>query len=179
MQLADIPDLSGLYLTQDQHSEVSSGNMAFVKSDKLIAYADTLKFDTTKSPNELVVSGVIKFPDADNSTITGGYIAGTGLELSQNRTFNMAGSGQLDRLETRFTNGTVPQLVSNSGSYNNPITENVVVNQSGFLTVPVFYLVSDVVSRIPAGNVGAIAFASGDSYIMIANGTNWVSGQLI
>ena len=179
LQQADIPDLSGLYLTQDQHSENSSGNVAFVKRDKLLTYADTFRFDTTKSPNELIVSGIIRFPDADNSTITGGYIAGTGLELSQNRTFNMGGSGQLDRLETRFTDANNSQLVSNSGSYNNPYTENVIVNHSGFLTVPVFNQVSDVVSRIPAGNVGAIAFASGDSYIMIANGASWVSGQLI
>ena len=38
---------------------------------------------------------------------------------------------------------------------------------------------SDVVSEIPASNAGAIAFASVDSYIMIANGTSWVSGQLV
>ena len=42
-----------------------------------------------------------------------------------------------------------------------------------------YNLVSDVVSEIPASNAGAIAFASVDSYIMIANGTSWVSGQLV
>ena len=55
-------------------------------------------------------------------------------------------------------------------------------NQFNNLTIPVFNLVDDVKSEISASQEGRIVFASGnlnDQWIMIANGTNWVSGQLI
>lgn len=271
LSVEDIPSLSGLYVFEDQYAEVGSGHIAYYKDVNSIDYSDALAFDTTLTPNELIVSGIIRFPDADNSFITGGYIAGTGLELEidnrtinmlesgrfsileitsgivfrndgdseiigayvggsgielasdkktfnlagsgeldqlqitsgilfpnagnsqivgsyiggsgielaeDDRTFNLSGSGKLDQLEILFTDQE-PQLISNSGSANNSNTENVIINQSGFLTIPTFDLVTDVVNSIPPSNTGVIAFASGDSFIMIANGTSWVSGQLI
>lgn len=54
-----------------------------------------------------------------------------------------------------------------------------IINASGNLVVPVYDTVQDVESNITWDQVGAIAFASVDSYIMIANGTSWVSGKLI
>jgi len=54
-----------------------------------------------------------------------------------------------------------------------------IINSSGNLFVPVYDTVSDVQSNISSNQTGAIAFASVDSYIMIANGTSWVSGKLI
>lgn len=128
LSVEDIPNLSGLYLTQDTHADKALGNIAFYKEDKNITYADSFKIDTSTSPNELQVSGTIKVDD---------------------------------------------QIIANSGG------DNTIVNQNGLLVVPVYNLVSDVVSEIPASNAGAIAFASVDSYIMIANGTSWVSGQLV
>lgn len=56
---------------------------------------------------------------------------------------------------------------------------NQIINGEGKLVVPVYDTVPDVKSNITPDQVGAIAFASVDSYIMIANGTSWVSGQLI
>jgi len=128
LAVEDIPNLSGLYLTQDTHADKALGNIAFYKEDKNITYADSFKIDTSTNPNELQVSGTIKV------------------------------DGQI--------------IVNNGG-------DNTIVNQNGLLVVPVYNLVSDVVSEIPASNAGAIAFASVDSYIMIANGTSWVSGQLV
>jgi len=54
-----------------------------------------------------------------------------------------------------------------------------IINASGNLVVPVYNTVSEVESNISSDQIGAIAFASVDSYIMIANGTSWVSGKLI
>jgi len=69
-------------------------------------------------------------------------------------------------------------LVSDSGV--GGYTDNTIVNNNGLLVVPTYDTVADIsgVDGISAANVGAIAFASGDSYIMIANGISWVSGQL-
>lgn len=128
LQVADIPNLSGLYVTQDSYADQGSGNIAFYKEDKNITYADTFKIDTSTSPNELQVSGNIKLDG---------------------------------------------KLIAESGG------DNTVVNHNGLLTIPVYGSVNDIISEIPATNTGAIAFASVDSYIMIANGTSWVSGQLI
>ena len=67
-------------------------------------------------------------------------------------------------------------LVSDSGigGYTDTI-----VNNNGLLVVPTYDTVAGIsgVKGIPETNVGAIAFASGDSYIMIANGNGWVSGH--
>jgi hypothetical protein len=54
-----------------------------------------------------------------------------------------------------------------------------IINSSGNLVVPVYDTVQEVISNITSNQTGAIAFAKNDSYIMIANGTSWVSGQLI
>jgi hypothetical protein len=54
-----------------------------------------------------------------------------------------------------------------------------IINSSGNLVVPVYNTVQEVESNISSNQIGAIAFASVDSYIMIANGTSWVSGKLI
>lgn len=131
LDVADIPNLSGLYVTEDQHADKALGNIAFYKEDKHITYSDSLRLDTSAIVDEFHVSGTIKFTD---------------------------------------------QLVANSG--NGDINDNVIVNQNGLLVVPTYDTVAEVVAEIPSANVGAIAFASGDSYIMIANGLSWVSGQL-
>ena len=128
LEVADIPNLSGLYVTQDNYADVSAGNLAFMKQDKKITFADTFKIDTTNSPNELQISGNINI------------------------------DGQI--------------ITTNSGV-------NAITNHNGLLIVPTYNLVQDVINDISAENTGAIAFATGDSYIMIANGTSWVSGQLI
>lgn len=177
LQVSDIPDLSGLYITEYAFSDFGSGNIGFYTGLNKLAYSDSFRIDTTVSPNELIVSGELVFPDADDSRIIGSYLAGTGLELNgDQRTFNMAGSGQLDRLELRYTEGS-NQLVSNSGVDNNPQTEVTVINESGFLSVPFRDTVTDITTNFPP-SIGSIFFASSDSYIMIGNGTNWVSGQL-
>ena len=54
-----------------------------------------------------------------------------------------------------------------------------IINSSGNLVVPVYDTVQQVISNITSNQTGAIAFAKNDSFIMIANGTSWVSGQLI
>jgi len=54
-----------------------------------------------------------------------------------------------------------------------------IINSSGNLVVPVYDTVQQVISNITSNQMGAIAFAKNDSFIMIANGTSWVSGQLI
>ena len=56
---------------------------------------------------------------------------------------------------------------------------NQIINSSGNLVVPVHDTVLQVISNISSDQTGAIAFAKNDSFIMIANGTSWVSGQLI
>ena len=73
-----------------------------------------------------------------------------------------------------FTN----MLISDSGVGGH--SDNTIVNNNGLLVVPTYDTVADIsgVNGISETNVGAIAFASGDSYIMIANGNGWVSGQL-
>jgi len=159
LEAADIPDLSGLYVTEDQHADANIGNIAFYKDEKHITYSDSLRFDTSVNPDELIVSGNLRFSEPSH------FIFGSKAE------FNL--------IETKFTEPNVDQLVSNSGIANDSSTDNVIINQSGMLVVPTFDLVSEVVNNIPPQNVGVIAFASGDSYIMIANGTSWVSGQLI
>ena len=131
LDVEDIPNLSGLYVTQDEYADKAVGNIAFYKENKHITYSDSLKLDTSPLVDEFSVSGTIKFTD---------------------------------------------QLVANSG--NGEVNDNVVVNQNGLLVVPTYDTVAEVVAEISAANVGAIAFASGDSYIMIANGLSWVSGQL-
>lgn len=131
LDVADIPNLSGLYVTEDQHADKALGNVAFYKENKHITYSDSLRLDTSTNPDELHVSGTIKLYD---------------------------------------------QLIANSG--NGVFNDNTIVNQNGLLVVPTYDTVADVSSAISAANVGAIAFASGDSYIMIANGLSWVSGQL-
>ena len=68
---------------------------------------------------------------------------------------------------------TVDQVVTNSGGL-----ENTIVNHSGFLVVPTFDTVASVTGTFDPENLGAIAFAIDDSYIMIANGSAWVSGHL-
>ena len=68
---------------------------------------------------------------------------------------------------------SVDQVVPNSGGL-----ENTIVNNSGFLVVPTFDKVASVTGTFAPENLGAIAFAVDDSYIMIANGTAWVSGHL-
>jgi len=70
-------------------------------------------------------------------------------------------------------NFTVDQVVSNSGGL-----ENTIVNHSGFLVVPTFDTVATVTGTFNPENLGAIAFAVDDSYIMIANGSAWVSSHL-
>ena len=131
LDVEDIPNLSGLYVTEDQHADKALGNIAFYKEDKHITYSDSLRLDTSAVVDEFHVSGTIKFTD---------------------------------------------QLIANSG--NGEINDNVIVNQNGLLVVPTYDTVAEVVAEISSANVGAIAFASGDSYIMIANGISWVSGQL-
>tara|TARA_R110000751_G_scaffold127995_4_gene230082 strand:- start:3421 stop:4359 length:939 start_codon:yes stop_codon:yes gene_type:complete len=54
-----------------------------------------------------------------------------------------------------------------------------IINSSGRLVVPVYNTVQNVITNITSDQTGAIAFAKNDSFIMIANGTSWVSGQLI
>lgn len=54
-----------------------------------------------------------------------------------------------------------------------------IINSSGNLVVPVYDTVQQVITNITSNQTGAIAFAKNDSFIMIANGTSWVSGQLI
>jgi len=56
---------------------------------------------------------------------------------------------------------------------------NQIINDSGNLTVPVYDTVQQVITNITSNQTGAIAFAKNDSFIMIANGSSWVSGQLI
>lgn len=131
LEVEDIPNLSGLYITQDQHADKALGNIAFYKEDKHITYSDSLRLDTSTTPDEFHVSGTIKFTD---------------------------------------------QLIADSGI--GGASDNTIVNNNGLLVIPTYDTVADVSSAISAANVGAIAFASGDSYIMIANGTSWVSGQL-
>lgn len=131
LEVDDIPNLSGLYVTQDQHADKALGNIAFYKENKHITYSDSLRLDTSTTPDEFHVSGTIKFTD---------------------------------------------QLIADSG-IGGP-SDNTIVNNNGLLVVPTYDTVADVSSAISAANVGAIAFASGDSYIMIANGLSWVSGQL-
>lgn len=133
LEVQDIPNLSGLYLTQDQYADKALGNLAFYKENRHITYSDSLRLDTSTNPDELHVSGTIKFKN---------------------------------------------MLVSDSGV--GGYTDNTIVNNNGLLVVPTYDTVDDVsgVNGISAANVGAIAFASGDSYIMIANGISWVSGQL-
>jgi hypothetical protein len=97
---------------------------------------------------------------------------GSGLTFDNNQ-LHTAGTGNFNQLQTnKEISQTYPQVVSDSGM------SNTIVNKDGFLTVPTFNLVDDVKNRIPAQNTGAIAFATGDNFIMIANGTSWVSGQL-
>ena len=131
LEIEDIPNLSGLYVTQDEYADKALGNIAFYKEDKHITYSDSLRLDTSAIVDEFHVSGTIKFTD---------------------------------------------QLIANSG--NGAINDNVIVNQNGLLVIPTYDTVAEVVAEISSANVGAIAFASGDSYIMIANGLSWVSGQL-
>lgn len=133
LEVDDIPNLSGLYVTQDQHADKALGNVAFYKENKHITYSDSLRLDTSTNPDEFHVSGTIKFKN---------------------------------------------MLVSDSGV--GGYTDNTIVNNNGLLVVPTYDTVADIsgVDGISAANVGAIAFASGDSYIMIANGISWVSGQL-
>ena len=132
LEVDDIPNLSGLYITQDQNADKALGNIAFYKEDKHITYSDSLRLDTSTTPDEFHVSGTIKFTD---------------------------------------------QLIADSGI--GGASDNTIVNNNGLLVIPTYDTVADVSSAISAANVGAIAFASGDSYIMIANGLSWVSGQLI
>ena len=134
LEIQDIPNLSGLYVTQDQSADKALGNVAFYKENKHITYSDSLRLDTSTNPDEFHVSGTIKFKN---------------------------------------------MLVSDSGI--GGYTDNTIVNNNGLLVVPTYDTVADIsgVKGIPETNVGAIAFASGDSYIMIANGNGWVSGQLI
>ena len=66
---------------------------------------------------------------------------------------------------------TQDQIVSNSGGY-----ENTIVNHSGLLVVPTFDQFTD--NTLSAEQVGALAFSTGDNYLMIANGTSWVKVQL-
>ena len=127
----DIPNLSGYYVTQDSFADKNIGNVAIYKEDKHVTYADTLRLDTTTTPNELQVSGTIKFTD---------------------------------------------QLIASSGDTS--ADDNTIINVNGFLVVPTYSRVEDIKNDISANNVGAIAFAKDDSYIMIANGSSWVSGQL-
>lgn len=131
LDVEDIPNLSGLYVTQDEDADKKSGNVAFYKDEKHITFSDSLRLDTSTAPDELHVSGTIKVYD---------------------------------------------ELIANSGI--GTFMGNTVVNNNGLLVVPTLDTVPDVISSISAANVGAIAFASGDSYIMIANGLSWVSGQL-
>ena len=131
LEVDDIPNLSGLYITQDQNADKALGNIAFYKEDKHITYSDSLRLDTSTTPDEFHVSGTIKFTD---------------------------------------------QLIADSGI--GGASDNTIVNNNGLLVIPTYDTVADVSSAISAANVGAIAFASGDSYIMIANGLSWVSGQL-
>jgi len=131
LQVEDIPNLSGLYVTEDQNADKALGNIAFYKEDKHITYSDSLRLDTSTTPDEFHVSGTIKFTD---------------------------------------------QLIADSGI--GGASDNTIVNNNGLLVIPTYDTVADVSSAISAANVGAIAFASGDSYIMIANGLSWVSGQL-
>jgi hypothetical protein len=131
LQVNDIPNLSGLYVTQDQHADKALGNIAFYKEDNHVTYSDSLRLDTSTTPDEFHVSGTIKFTD---------------------------------------------QLIADSGV--GGASDNTIVNNNGLLVIPTYDTVADVSSAISAANVGAIAFASGDSYIMIANGISWVSGQL-
>jgi len=134
LEIQDIPNLSGLYVTQDQSADKAVGNIAFYKENKHITYSDSLRLDTSTNPDEFHVSGTIKFKN---------------------------------------------MLVSDSGVGGH--TDNTIVNNNGLLVVPTYDTVDDVsgVNGISSANVGAIAFASGDNYIMIANGISWVSGQLI
>ena len=131
LDVEDIPNLSGLYVTEDQHADKVLGNIAFYKEDKHITYSDSLRLDTSTTPDEFHVSGTIKFTD---------------------------------------------QLIADTGI--GGASDNTIVNNNGLLVIPTYDTVADVSSAISAANVGAIAFASGDSYIMIANGLSWVSGQL-
>lgn len=133
LEIQDIPNLSGLYVTQDQHADKALGNIAFYKENKHITYSDSLRLDTSTNPDEFHVSGTIN-----------------------------------------FTN----MLISDSGVGGH--SDNTIVNNNGLLVVPTYDTVADIsgVNGISETNVGAIAFASGDSYIMIANGNGWVSGQL-
>ena len=134
LEIQDIPNLSGLYVTQDQSADKALGNVAFYKENKHITYSDSLRLDTSTNPDEFHVSGTIKFKN---------------------------------------------MLVSDSGV--GGYTDNTIVNNNGLLVIPTYDTVADIsgVNGISSANVGAIAFASGDSYIMIANGISWVSGQLI
>ena len=135
LTVEDIPNLSGLYVTQDQHADKALGNIAFYKENKHITYSDSLRLDTSTTPDELHVSGTINL---------------------------------------KFT--SQDQLIARSGV--SSASDNTIINNNGLLVVPTYDTVPDVVTAISAANVGAIAFASGDSYIMIANGLSWVSGQL-
>ena len=56
---------------------------------------------------------------------------------------------------------------------------NQIINSCGNSAVPVYDTVQQVITNITSNQTGAIAFAKNDSFIMIANGTSWVSGQLI
>ena len=158
LAVADIPNLSGLYVTEDQNSDRELGNVAFYKQDKHITYSDSVKIDTSTSPAELVVSGDIRLAEESNS-ITGGV-------------------AEFNSLETKQSDPLVSQIVSNTGIANDGTTENVIVNERGLLVIPTFNTEANVETNISALNVGAIAFATTTNTLMVANGTDWVKVQL-
>lgn len=96
--------------------------------------------------------------------------------ISYADTFKIDTTVSPNELQVSGTIKLTDQLIANSG--NSSLDNNTIVNHNGFLVVPTYSLVEDIVNDISANNVGAIAFAKDDSYIMIANGTSWVSGQL-
>ena len=139
--------------------------------------------DSTITDTGVLVSGWADSTIIDSDLAVSGWTRGTfentgsGLSFVED-SLNTAGTGNFNQLQTNKESASqnYAQVVSDSG------LSNTIVSESGFLTIPVFNTVIDVKDQIPASNTGVIAFASGNltsQWIMIANGTNWVSGQLI
>lgn len=135
-----------------QFGSGTSGNIAFYKQSGVIAYDSNLTWDDTNN-----------YLGVNKSTPT--------------KSLDVAGSAQITgSLDVNTNIGVSGRLVANSG---NP---NVVVNASGFLSIPIFATPSagsGLIGGAGTHNKGVLFFADSTNMLYISNGTVWKSGQFL